>query len=217
MKLTAEDYRRHYRELNDEELLAIRREDLVEAAQKAYDAEFAERDLDAAAAEEREDEEEGLDHLPEALEMPAGEARVQIALILDSHIARDAMKTLQEANIPAMVTDDHGIGERYAQACFGLLVPESCADAARDLLAGHLTWNSQTLVRKWLEQDWTPDDLELEEFEVKVDEHFGEEYKVAARVTVSGVDPHTRQKVKHSGIAIVHLDDGKIGEHWIRL
>jgi hypothetical protein len=217
MKLTAEDYRRHYRELSDEELLAIRREDLVEAAQKAYDAEFTKRDLDVREVEASADEEEDVDHLPEALEMPAGEARVQIAVILDSHIARDALKTLQEANIPGMVTDDHGITDRYAAASFGLLVPESCADSARDLLAGHLTWNSQALVRKWLEQDWTPDDLELDDFEVKVDEHFGEEYKVAARITVSGVDPHTHQKVKRSGIAIVHLDDGRIGEHWIRL
>ena len=45
----------------------------------------------------------------------------------------------------------------------------------------------------------------------------GPEYKVAARLTMSGVDPHTRQQVKRSGIAIVHLDDGRIGQHWVRL
>jgi hypothetical protein len=45
MKLTTDDYRRHYRDLGDEELLAIPREELVEAAQKVYDEEIAQRQL----------------------------------------------------------------------------------------------------------------------------------------------------------------------------
>jgi hypothetical protein len=39
MKLTPEDYRRHRRELNDDEFPAINRDDLVDAAHRCYDGE----------------------------------------------------------------------------------------------------------------------------------------------------------------------------------
>jgi len=100
---------------------------------------------------------------------------------------------------------------------FGLLVPESSTEGARSILAGYLTWNNQILVSTWLEKDWEPDDMDLSDFEVTVDDQFGEDYKVAVRLTVTGVDPHTRRQVKRSGIGIVHVADGSIGEHWIRL
>jgi hypothetical protein len=59
--------------------------------------------------------------------------------------------------------------------------------------------------------------MDLEDFLVTLDDSFGEENKVAARFTMTGVDPRTHEKVERSGIAIVHLADGKIAEHWIHL
>jgi len=45
MQLDLDDLRRHYRSLSDDELLAMDREELVEAAQRCYDEELAERGL----------------------------------------------------------------------------------------------------------------------------------------------------------------------------
>jgi hypothetical protein len=223
MKLTAEDYRRHYHDLSDGELLAIRRQDLVEAAQSAYDAEVAGRQLTASAEDEGRAEitpnvaPEDSDLPPVAPEMPPDESTVQVAIVVDSATSRYALNTLWKAQIPAMLTETPESSGSYAADCFGLLVPESCAEAARGLLAGYLTWNNQTLVRMWLEKDWAPDDLDVKDFEVVVTDYFGEDDKVAARLTIHGVDPGTRKNVVREAIAIVHVVDGNIGEHWIRL
>lgn len=45
MKLTADDYRRHYSELSDEEFLAVDRDELVEMARRCYDSEMTKRQL----------------------------------------------------------------------------------------------------------------------------------------------------------------------------
>jgi hypothetical protein len=228
MKLTTDDYRRHYRDLCDEELLAVSREDLVEAAQKAYDEEIAQRKLTPlppkvpekvtfAPAAVKPEPEPDFDIPPEVPEIPANEPMVQVAVLMTIGDTKYALQTLWKACIPARVAEEPKNAGRYAEEAFGLLVPESSAEAARNILAGYLTWNNQILVRTWLEKDWEPDDMDLSDFEVAVDDQFGEDYKVAVRLTVTGVDPHTRKKVKLSGIGIVHVDDGSIGEHWIRL
>jgi hypothetical protein len=222
MKLSAEDYRRHYRDLSDGELLAIRREDLVDAAQKAYDAEIAQREIsvETEAGEEAafdESAEDTSDIPPEPVEIPPDAETVQVALLVDSATSRYALATLWKAHIPAVLTERPKAAGRYAAGCFGLMVPNSCAEPARELLAGYLTSNNQTLVRMWLEKDWTPDGLELDDFDVTVDDHFGEDYKVAARFTITGVNPETRKNVELRGLGIIHVEDGKIGEHWIRL
>src|SRR5215471_11907488 len=153
MKLTTEDYRRHYGDLADGELLAIRRDDLVEAAKRAYDAEIAERKLKASSdgeviAEDTSDHaHEDSDLPPVAPDMPPDESTVQIAIVVDSATSRYALNTLWKAQIPAMLTEAPETVGRYADDCFGLLVPESCAEMARSLLAGYLTWNNKTLVR----------------------------------------------------------------------
>jgi hypothetical protein len=127
------------------------------------------------------------------------------------------LHTINEAGLPGTITETPTVTGSYAESCFGLLVPVSCADSVRDLLAGHLTWNNQELVRRWFEKDWMPDGMDLDEFSVAVDDYFGEENKVAARITVTGVNPETKENVNVSGIAIVHLADGAIGDHWIKL
>ena len=215
MKFTTDDYRRQYRDFLDEELLAIRREDLAEAAQKAYDEEIAHRQLAPVAV--KPEPEPDFDIPPEAPEIPANEPMVQVAVLMTTSATKYALETLWKASIPAMLTEEPKNAGRYAKDAFGLLVPESSAEGARSILDGYLTWNNQILVRTWLEKDWEPDDMDLSDFDVTVDDQFGEDYKVAVRLTVTGVDPHTRRQVKRSGIGIVHVADGSIGEHWIRL
>jgi hypothetical protein len=227
MKLTAEDYRRNYAQMSDEEFLAIDRDELVELARRSYDAELARRQLtppevaDEPGLHEEEPhhpvQEDYSDIPPEPPPFPPHEESVQLAVIVTGNDARYALRTLHRANVPAYLTETPEITGTYAEGCLGLLVPASCVDAARDLLAGQLGWNNQALARQWFEKDWMPDDIALNDFEVKVDEYFGEENKVAARITVTGVDPQTKKHVKLSGIAIVHLYDSKIGERWIHL
>jgi hypothetical protein len=227
MKLTAEDYRRNYAQMSDEEFLAINRDDLVELARRSYDAELARRQLTAPPVDEEpppaEEEhphpvhEDYSDIPPEPPPFPPHEETVQLAVIVTGNDARYALRTLHRANVPAFLTETPAITGNYAEHCLGLLVPASCAEAARDLLAGQLGWNNRALVRQWFEKDWTPDDVELNDLEVTVDEYFGEENKVAARITVTGFDPRSKKRVKLCGIAIVHLEDSKIGEHWIHL
>jgi hypothetical protein len=217
MKLTAEDYRQSYRVLSDEEFLAIDRDDLVEVARHCYDAELKRRQLEPPFTDDDEAAEEDTPPAVAAPELPKGESLVQVALISQERTAREVLKMLQEASLPATITDHPKATGSYAEACFGLMTAASCASEVRDLIAGHLTWNNQELVRRWFERDWVPDDIDLDDFSVTVDEHFGEENKVAARITASGVDPETKKGVTFSGIAIVHLNDGEIGRHWIRL
>jgi len=216
MKLTADDYRAHYRSLSDEEFLAIDRDDLVDMARRSYDAELAHRQLQPRKAEEdfASSEHERKPALPP---IPTDEEMVQVAIIASTAIAQDALKILHEADVPGFLTETPKFTGRYAEDCFGLMVPVSCVDPVRQLLAANLTWNNQDLVCRWFERDWTPEDLEIDEFRVTVEDHFGEENKVAARITVAGVNPDTRNEVQFTGIAIVHLSDGNIGEHWIRL
>ena len=220
MTLTPDHYLRRYRELTDNELLFFEPGELNEIARDCYYREIARRKIELPP--EQSDETEEAEE-PECLYQPiypppdSEEAMVQIALIDDSATASDCLSILHAANIPAILTESPGVPGRYAEACFGLLAAESCAESARSLVAGRLSWNNQELVRKWLEKDWLPDGMDLDEFQLIVDEYFGEEHKVAARFTVSGVDPHTASPVKCGGIAIVHLNDGRIGESWIRL
>jgi len=227
MKLTAEDYRRNYAQMSDDEFLAIDRDELVDLARRCYDAELARRQLSAPPVTEETlpslestatSDHAADDSLPVvAPPMPHDEEAIQLAIVDSMDAARYALRTLHRANVPAYLTESPRVEGSYADACLGIMVAESCADSARELLAGQLSWSNQQLVRKWLERDWTPDGLDLNDFEVRVEEHFGEENKVAARITVSGVDPQTDGPVKLSGIAIVHLDDGNIGDRWIHL
>jgi hypothetical protein len=214
MKLTAEDYRQTYQALSDEEFLAIDRDELVDLARRCYDTELKRRQLEPAVPDDVEEEDE-VEREP--VHIASDEELVRVAVISQRATAMEITKMLRDANLPSLVTDDPKVSGKYAESCFGLMTAQSCADSVRDLIGGHLTWNNQELVRRWFERDWVPEEMDLDDFSVTVDEHFGEENKVAARITVSGVHPQTEEEVEIAGIAIVHLSDGAIGEHWIKL
>ncbi|HTS62194.1 MAG TPA: ester cyclase [Candidatus Acidoferrales bacterium] len=216
MKLSAEDYRSHYRSLSDEELLAMDPAELVDLARRCYQAELERRHLQreqAVDAEEMEPEESA----PREPAAPAAEEMVQIGLLSDRRSAMEAQQVLLDANLPAEVTTEPTLPGHFALGTFGLLVPASCADDARELIAGALAGSNQDLVRRWLEQEWAPDGMELTEFHVTIDDLFGEGEKVAARLTAQGVDSQTGRDVKFGVIAIVHVVNGKISENWIKL
>jgi hypothetical protein len=214
MKLTAEDYRESYRTLSDEEFLAIDRDDLVDVARRCYDAELKRRQLEPRT---EEDDTAEFEAALESTAMPDDEEIVQVALLTDLGRATYARKILLDADIPANLNGKPALPGIYAEGAIGLLVPASCAELARELLAQNLTGDNQLLVRRWLEHEWTPDGLELTDFHVIIDDVFGDADKVAARLTVQGVDPHTRKDVKLGGLAIVHVADGHIREHWVKL
>jgi hypothetical protein len=213
MKLTAEDYRQSYRALSDEEFLAINRDELVEVARRCYDAELKRRQLESPVpTEETPEQDEGPRETPP---MPEGEEVVQAALVTSLERATYAQQMLMDADIPCEINQRPYIPFRYAHGAIALMVPASCVEMARELLAHNLTEDNQLLVRRWLEQEWTPEGRDLNDFNVTVADIFGDAGKVAARLSVEGSDPGTGAAVKLGAVAIIHLSDGRIGDHWV--
>ena len=215
MKLTAEDYMRHYRDLSDGELLSIDPGELVDVARGCYDAELSRRRLAT-------DEPPPTDSLePEFAasvpEIDPNEELVRVGVLTDMQGAMYVQKILRDAAIPSVLTNDPPIERSYAIGTIAVSVPESCADPARDLINPLLGRDNQVLVSRWLWNDWRPQGIDLGEFTLAIDDIFGDAGKVAARFTVSGVNPHTGRDVKFGGMAIVHVADGAIAEHWVKL
>jgi hypothetical protein len=210
MKLTADDYKRHYRELSDDEFLAIDRDDLVDVARRCYDAEMTHRQL--APLPDVVDEEPDI-----TLPLPASdEEKVSVAVVSSIETATYAQKMLREADIPAELTRAPDLPLGAARGRFALSVPVSCAEPAGELLAGILAGENQEVVRHWFEHEWTPEDLELTDFAVTIDDLFGEFEKVAVRMTIHGTDPHTGKEVALGGLAIARVVQGNIAENWVK-
>jgi hypothetical protein len=214
MKLTAEDYKHHYQELSDAELLAIESADLVDIARRCYDAELTRRHITPEATPTVEPDPDTLAGAPE---IDPEESLVQVGVVTDFNSAMYIQKLLQDAAIPCVMSNEPTHPASYAAGTICVSVPVSCAESARELLAGTLGRDNQVLVRRWFEKDWTPGEMELKEFIVTIDDLFGEESKVAVRFTVEGVNPRTGRDVKFGGLAIVHVTDGKIAQTWINL
>jgi predicted ester cyclase len=214
MKLTAEDYRRHYRELTDAEFLAIDRDELVDVARRCYDAELAHRQLAPQPVSIEDAQPASTLRIPSAR---PGEELVRVAAVASLETATYAHKLLQEADISAELKNTADLPANLARGRFILMVPVSCAEEASDLLAGVLAGENQDLVRHWFEQEWTPEDLDLNDFSVTIDDLFGESGKVAVRLTIEGIDPQTGKEVKLGGLAIAHVVQGKIAESWVKL
>jgi hypothetical protein len=215
MKLTAEDYQRNYRALSDDEFLAIDPDDLVDVARRCYDAELKHRKLEPPGDGADEDSEAGT--VREMPRIPTDEEFVRAALFTSTERAMYAQRILMDADISCELDHNPTLPGIYAQGSIGLMVPASCVEIARELLAQNLTGDNQLLVQRWLEKEWTPDDVDLKDFIVNIDDMFGDAGKVAARLTVQGIDPHTGKDVKSEGVAIVHVADGHITEHWVKL
>jgi hypothetical protein len=127
MKVDADDFRRVYDSLNDEALLAVKRDDLVEVAQQCYDVEVAKRGLaerDAAAAVP----------VPGGAES-ASEELVEVATFTDVDDARLARDLLQSAEIPSYLATDNKLpGNMSAPSGFRLSVSPSLLEQAREIL-----------------------------------------------------------------------------------
>jgi hypothetical protein len=212
MKLTADDYRASYRVLSDDEFLAIDRDELVDVARRVYDAELKRRQLEPAPPED----EPPLDTEPRR-EIATDEELVQLALVTAMDRATYAQRVLLDADIPCKLNHQPTMSGAYAAGSIGLMVPASCVEMAEELLAQNLTGDNQVLVRRWLEQEWTPDDIELNDFSVTVEDLFGDADKVAARMTVHGVEPESGEAVEMDALAIVRMDGGAIAEYWVKL
>jgi len=208
MKLTAEDYRESYRALSDDEFLAIDRDELVDVARRVYDAELKRRQLEPPLHDE-EAEAESLAPLP----IPTDEELVRIGLVTSVDRAIYARRILQDADVPCELDNQPNVPE----GTIGVMVPASCAEMAQELLAHTLSVDNQLLARRWLEQEWTPDGLDLTDFSVTVEDLFGEGEKVAARLTVDGVHSASGTPVELESLAIVHVHAGHIAEHWVKL
>jgi len=114
--------------LNDEALLAVKRDDLVEVARQCYDVEVAKRGLaardDAAAVS-----------APGSAAAGASEELVEVATFTDVDDARLARDLLQSAEIPSYLATDAKLpGNMSAPSGFRLSVSPSLLEQAREIL-----------------------------------------------------------------------------------
>src|SRR5580693_5382867 len=132
MKVDAEDFRRVYDGLNDEALLAVKRDELVEVAQQCYDVEVAKRGLVARNA-------------AAAVPAPGGEEAaspelVEVATFADADDARLARDLLQSAEIPSYLATDAKLpGNMSAPGGFRLSVSPSLLEQAREILDSRIS------------------------------------------------------------------------------
>ena len=132
MKVDADDFRRVYESLNDEALLAVKRDELVEVARQCYDVEVAQRGLtahgDAAAVP-----------APSRAEA-AGEELAEVATFTDADDARLARDLLASAEIPSYLAADANLpGNMSAPSGFRLSVSPSLLDQAREVLDSQIS------------------------------------------------------------------------------
>jgi hypothetical protein len=141
MKFSADEFKRLYAEMPDEELRSLVRGELTEVAQQCYDAELARRGLQATplrrtiqpivAAREPEDiAPESEEVLEQTIEQEEEEDLAPAAIFPSREEAKAAKVLLQSAAIPAFVEDD-----TLAAGGFRLLVAASYVEQAREVLA----------------------------------------------------------------------------------
>ena len=127
MKVDADDFRRVYDSLNDEALLAVKRDDLVEVAQQCYDVEVAKRGLAARG---------GASAVPaRSSAESASPELVEVATFTDVDDARLARDLLQSAEIPSYLATDATLpGNMSTPSGFRLSVSPSLLEQAREVL-----------------------------------------------------------------------------------
>ena len=141
MKFSADEFKRLYAEMPDEELRSLVRGELTDVAQQCYDAELARRGLQATplrrtiqpivVAREPEDiAPESEEVLEQTIEQEEEEDLAPAAIFPSREEAKAAKVLLQSAAIPAFVEDD-----TLAAGGFRLLVAASYVEQAREVLA----------------------------------------------------------------------------------
>ena len=144
MKFSADDFKRLYTEMPDEELRSLVREELSEMARPCYDAELKRRGLAAsmpsrtmqpAAASVRKvemaaaSEEVSEEAMGQEVEREEEEDLAPAAMFASREEASAARALLQSAAIPAFLEDDTAGG-----GGFRLLVAASYVEQAREAL-----------------------------------------------------------------------------------
>jgi len=144
MKFSADDFKRLYAGMPDEELRSLAREELTEAAQQCYDDELARRGIHAkpprrtiqpvvAAGEPEEmapeSQEPPDETIQEDLEREEEEDLAPASIFTSRETAKAARTQLQRAAIPAFLEDDSGGG-----GGFRVLVAASNVEQAREIL-----------------------------------------------------------------------------------
>ena len=214
-----EEFKQKYRDLPDDGLLAINRDELIESARQCYDEELARRSLTPPQPEPAEGS-EPTDEL-----VSAG----TFMLKRDSDLARGI---LESVGIPCFEPDEHMSDiAPYLIATCGLgrlLVPASRAEQARELLAPMVADANKVIVGDWFERVWnaggdgddpvfgaSPDPhlrALLPDMRVMVDDLVAEADKVAARISIQGT--HNGAPVQFRGVVFVRLDGGRIVDTW---
>jgi len=218
-----EEFQRKFRELRDEALLEIDRDELIESARQCYDQELASRSL-APAQPARPAEPAG----------PSGpvDELVQVGtfgLKQDSDLAQSI---LESAGIPSFRPDAHmaDIAPYLIGSCgLGkLLVPASYAEQARQLLEPMAAEANKNILRDWFEHVWNGrrEDAAadfgagadarlralLPDLRVAVDDLIAEADKVAARITIRGTQ--NGAVVEFHGVVFVRMEGGRIVDTW---
>jgi len=144
MKFSADDFKRLYAEMPDEELRSLAREELTEVARQCYDYELKRRGLEAKPPRRAiqpvvvPEEPERIvpqseDPLEEAIhaevEQEEEEDLAPAAIFTSREEAKAARGRLQSAAIPAFLEND-----TQAAGGFRLLVAASYVDQAREVL-----------------------------------------------------------------------------------
>ena len=158
MQVDPESLRQHYRSLSDEELSALRREELIEIAQKCYDEERERRGLEET--QESDLVEGGEDYVEASAEGEAEPDWLQDAACVASFVsqpggsaASDADATLlslQRAGIPCQISTVEvapASGDQPAQHEYRAMVPAPLTLKATSILDKEI-FNPQ------LEADW---------------------------------------------------------------
>lgn len=137
MKITADDFRRKYASLSNEELLAIRKDDLTDVARGCYEEEVACRRLAKAPARDRETP---IEAEPTEVTHPEpGEVDepLAVATFTNHFTANQARALLRGSGIPCYLENEHGWNKEALN--LRLMVPASYFEPARILLPEEIT------------------------------------------------------------------------------
>ncbi len=217
-----EEFKQKYRDLPDDGLLAINRDELIDSARQCYDEELARRSLTPKPAKPAE---------PAEGSEPTDELVCAAAFIRKGD-ADLAQSVLESAEIPCFQPDEHmsDIAPFYLVSSGGgrILVPASRVDQARELLAPMIVEVNKTIVGDWFERIWNADGdgddpvfgaspdprlrALLPDLRVTIDDLVAEADKVAARISIHGT--HNGAPVQFHGVVFVRLEAGRIVDTW---
>jgi mannose/fructose/N-acetylgalactosamine-specific phosphotransferase system component IIB len=161
MKLTAEDFTRQYREMSDDELLAIDPDELHDVARKCHQAEMTRRSL-VEQAEESEEANAGITESTGDL--------VSVATFVSMDAATAAYNALKNSNL-AVTVEETPDGP-------SLMVPWPQQQAAY-VAMNMLEQAGSELVQQWLQEI-------LAGRAITIDDMLSQDDVVAARLTVDG-------------------------------